>query len=149
MNKCLSVVFLVLCLLSVSRAGVSQPPDEYLRYEEFIRKVEGGEVVSVQLGEYSQITGTYKSGDVEKAFHSYHDDSHSDPLLLSLLREKEVSIQVAEEEEPYDSFGFFSLGIMFVIPLVTFIYAVRINSKVERLLRAQSENGSQSADSLP
>lgn len=128
-----------------SDAVIAQDPDAYMRYDEFISKVESGEVVSVQLGRFSQITGLYKNGGAEKPFRSYHEDPHSDPLLLALLKEKGVTIQLEKEEEPsiFGPLGIFSSLFMFGLPILTFLFVLSINSKINNLIRARGEGGAE------
>ena len=68
-------ILLLLALLSVVGfwAGrVEAAQLERLSYDEFLQKVQAGEVKSVSLGPLDYLEGVYSQGDAEKEFFSQH-----------------------------------------------------------------------------
>lgn len=137
----LGLLIVIVCALLTLGATPTPFGNVYLQYDEFIDKVRNGEVVSVELDEFSGISGILRSGDVETPFHTFHGDPPNDPLLQNLLSEHSVSVHVQEEQENplFGAFYGFAGFFLLILPILTFVYAVRIHSKVKRILKTQGE----------
>ena len=122
------------------RAEAAQP--ERLSYDEFLQKVQAGEVKSVSLGPLYYLEGAYSQGNAEKEFFSQRPfESGSDPLLTGLLKKHKVSVVLKEPPEPsfLDRLGPFQLSLavlVIVAALLVFvlIYVVRINNKINQVI---------------
>jgi ATP-dependent Zn protease len=152
MNTRVTKVTALLGLVLMFSLAATDPLDEYLRYEEFVEAVKSGQVVSVELDEFSQIDGVYTVGGAEQAFHTYHADPRDDPLLLGLLREKNVNIKLADERERGLYSNVFSGGFAFVgcltilVPILTLLCVLYINRKVSLVLDLVSANEAKEKD---
>jgi len=108
---------------------------DYLPYDKFIAEVEAGTVKTVSLDRFSRITGTYTVDGAERPFSSYGDTGSANDILLNrLLQQKNVAVTLEKQEErnPFWQSGLIGL-VMFVIPLITLLLVLRINSKLNRL----------------
>ncbi|MCX6899715.1 MAG: hypothetical protein NT105_13580 [Verrucomicrobia bacterium] len=142
-----AVVFMAVMVGNAATIDVATKPPppspeqgQYLSYETFINEVEAGLIKAVSLGEYS-MTGFKTIGGKEEPFKCFaRSGSSQDPLLLRLLKEKNVSISI--QPAPKHEFGvwqvlwvFLPIPIVLVVVVVVFVYLVRINRKIERLLK--------------
>ncbi len=136
--KAICSFYLAILLLLASSLTLSAADEDHLLYEEFIAQVEAGAVKSVTLDRYSQITGTYTVDGAERAFGSFgQTGSANDVLLVRLLKQHNVATTLEEQKarNPYFD-GLFGI-IWLLIPLVTLVLALRINSKVNRLAKQE------------
>lgn len=149
MKKQLAIAVVIMAVMMGNAATIevatkSPPPSpeqgQYLSYEAFINEVEAGLIKAVSLGEYT-MTGFKTVGGKEEPFTCYaRSGSSQDPLLLRLLKEKNVSISIPPPTK--HDFGvwqalwiFLPIPIVLVVVVVILIYLVRINRKIERLLK--------------
>jgi len=123
-------------LALLSSVATAAEPD-YLTYDKFIAEVEAGSVKSVSLDRLSQIVGTYTTDGAERPFRTYGDTgSANDILLTRLLKQKNVAVTLKDQKERsgfFDGPGMFAGLAMFLVPILTLIFAIRINSKLNRL----------------
>lgn len=125
--------------ICIGNALAEFDPDSYLRYEEFLDEVSAGNIISVDIDRYSQIKGKRRVGGEEKDFHAYGDVGNAnDPLLIKALRDAKVTVKITGEREPegYRFLGFFGL-LTFALPVLTFIYVLRIGAKLNQLIKEQ------------
>ena len=121
-------------LIAAFTATLVADDSDYLPYDKFIAEVESGSVKAVSLDRFSQIAGTYSVGGAERPFTSYGGTGSSNDVLLNrLLKQKGVAVTVKEQKER-SMFGESFIGfLMVVVPVVTLLLALRINSKLNRL----------------
>jgi ATP-dependent Zn protease len=108
---------------------------DYLTYTEFIEAVENGEVMKVQLNQFSKISGTYRSKEGNKQFECFGDTGSGNDLLLNrLLAQHGVATSINSEETPFPLMESIFLPIMFfVVPITTLVLVFRIHWKLKRL----------------
>jgi ATP-dependent Zn protease len=131
--RALLLLLSVYWLSSVSSGAVADA--EHWTYDKFIAEVESGSVKSVSLERFSQISGTYIVDGTERQFRSYADTgSANDILLTRLLKQKNVAVTLKEHKERTMFSEYLLMGVLlFLLPLVTLILAIRINEKLNRL----------------
>jgi ATP-dependent Zn protease len=129
--SCLIAFFLGL----LGSLGAAEEGD-YLTYHEFITEVEAGSVKSATLDRYSRINGTHVVNGVDRLFKTYGDvGTTNDILLTRLLNQKKVAITLNQKERSgfLDGAGMFSGLLIFLVPIITLVFAIKINSKLNRL----------------
>ncbi len=121
---------------------VTSAEPERLSYEDFIQKVQDGQVKSTSLGPLNFLEGTYVLGDVEKKFFTQHPrDSWDDPLLNKLLETHKVSV-VRKELPQAGAMELLAQNapvlLLLVVPSVllvfVIIYVLRINKKIDQVI---------------
>lgn len=106
-----------------------------LTYGKFIRWVQAGKITSVTCVQ-NTITGTFTDSDSTSEFSVYVSvEPANDPLLLDLLRKKNIPIEIKEfdpsEYNPYIGFG----GLLFIaLPVIMLVLLFHINKRVKKLL---------------
>ncbi len=130
----------LLLLLAVILMAVPVLADEgqYLTYDDFIRQVETGSILSVTLDSHSSITGELVVGDTTNTFHSYaRTGAANDPLLSRFLKEHGVAVSMDKESDFNPRLPFFS-GFLFVgVPVALLIFLVVITMKLNQILTNQ------------
>ena len=130
--------FLAVVGLWTGPAEAAQP--ERLSYEEFLQKVQDGEVKSVSLGPLYYLDGVYSQGEDEKEFFSQRPlEPLSDPLLTELLEKHKVSVvhkAQAESNSMEQWAQFIPFVLLLLVPsvllVVVIVYVVRINKKIDQ-----------------
>ena len=134
------LLFAALTVFALSASGVQAAEPEFLKYEDFLQKVQDGKVKSVSLGPFYYVEGKYAQGDREIEFFSHSPiDAASDPLLTKLLEEKQVTMVKAEPQEPSISSTEIMIARLLPLILVVFvvlvlIYVVKINNKINQVI---------------
>ena len=130
-----ALAFTVLTLALPAWGGDSK----YMTYDEFIRHVELGVVLSVEVDGYSSIRGVMADGEEERPFHSYtRTGGANDPLLMRLLNEHGVPVSLGTRDDR-DSMGMMMFsGLMFMgAPLIMLILLIVILVKLNHILATQ------------
>ena len=120
--------------------GAQTDEPEQLSYEDFLQKVEDGQVKSVSLKPFL-LEGIYSQEDTEVEFFcNYPIDAVSDPLLTKLLEEKQVAVTKPEPRK-FDVAQILQMApglLLLVVPsaLLVFviIYVVKINKKIDQAI---------------
>ena len=77
------LLFAVLTVFALSVSGVQAAEPQFLKYEDFLQKVQDGKVKSVTVGgwPFNQLAGNYAEGDTETEFFSQRPlQAANDPL---------------------------------------------------------------------
>ena len=135
-------LFTVLAVVSSSLGQTDADRSGPLKYQEFIEKLQAGQVRSVSLGPFARIEGTYLQGEAEVSFFTEHAlAAANDPLLSELLEQKGISVtrtpepQVDAAAKILQSLPFIILLFVPAILLVfVLIYVVRINNKIDQVV---------------
>lgn len=115
--------------------------DTYLTYAEFIRHAKSGRIQTVELTDYSSITGTMSSNDGMVPFKSYASTgSKQDPLLNDLLEEKNIAVSFAESRNDADSFSYFISFYGFSMMLVPWASLLLLILCFRRLGQIRKQN---------
>ena len=134
------LLFIVLTALLLAASAVQAAEPEFLKYEDFLQKVQDGKVKSVSLGPF-YVEGKYAQGDAEIEFFSHSPiDAASDPLLTKLLEQKQVTV-VKPEPRKFDTGqairmapGLLLLLVPSVLLVFVIIYVVKINRKIDQVI---------------
>lgn len=117
-----SFVFLFL-FMCASFALAKERSEEYLRYEELIKQIRLGNVKTINVGNYSTISGAYLSDGEEKLFLSRHEtDAANDPLLMDLLLDNNVKVNLGKESNKRSPAGIGLAYGLFIYGLVLCIF---------------------------
>jgi ATP-dependent Zn protease len=113
---------------------------QYLTYDEFIRRVDAGNIKEVRLAHptYSSVLGSEIVDGKERAFRCYHATGPSeDPLLIRLLKEKGVAVTIqTQKDERSPAVGAMISGFaMMVVPLVILVYVIVIQFQLRKLVK--------------
>lgn len=134
MNKtfCSFVMLVMGCIVAVAADGRQEPT--YVSYNQFIAELDSGAIKSVELDQYSQITGTRVLDGVESSFSCYADTgSSNDVLLLRLLHAKGVQVRLKPQDDRDRGPGFL-FGLSFtVLPLATLILVALCYRRLRKL----------------
>lgn len=125
--------------MCIGNAFAAYDPDSYLRYEEFLDEVSAGNIISIEMDRYSQINGKRRVSGEEKDFQCYGDVGNAnDPLLMKTLRDAKVIVKITGDREPESLrfMGFFGL-LTLALPVLTFLYVLRIGAKLNQLIKEQ------------
>lgn len=137
----LSVAILAVMGLLVARAGAVEQR-EYIRYDDFIARVEAGSVRSVSFGRYGEIHGSIRTAKGDQSFATrVEHDTAPDTLLTRFLTAHQVTIGPHyEEQNPFlerwwlfIGFGFIVSALGYAIPLATLWLIIRIGRRLARL----------------
>lgn len=140
-TKTIMAAFTAILLLTGAPLSAEEP--KYLTYDEFIRRLDAGNIKEVRLGEpnFGTILGKEIIGGKTSEFRCWHAGGASDdPLLIRLLKEKgvAVSIQTAKNDSsPFAGamiYGF----IMMLVPLVTLVLAILILCQLRKLAKEKA-----------
>ena len=132
--------FVALMTFAAVAFGAQAAEPEQVNYEDFLQKVEAGQVKSVTLEPFF-LEGIYSKGDAEIKFFCYYpSNAVGDPLLAKLLEEKQVTVTKPEPRN-FDNSQILRIApglLLLVIPsaLLVFviIYVVRINKKIDQAI---------------
>ncbi|MFZ2643831.1 MAG: ATP-dependent metallopeptidase FtsH/Yme1/Tma family protein [Verrucomicrobiia bacterium] len=130
-------------VLILTGAPVSAEEPQYLTYDEFIRRVDAGNIKEVRLGEpsYAAILGKEIIGGKTNEFRCWHAGGASDdPLLIRLLKEKgvTVSIQTTKDERGPFAGAMISGLTMMLVPLVTLVFVILIHLRLRKLAKEKA-----------
>ncbi len=131
---------IIVIMLVLSTTAVLGEDSKYLTYDEFIRKVDAGQVKTVTLDHLSRFHGTYLVDGEELPFHSYSDvGSASDPLLVRELKNKNIPIEISGRNQDPEIWKNTLPIMLFMwgIPLITLIFVIRISRKLSKIEKAQ------------
>jgi hypothetical protein len=116
---------------------------EYIRYDDFIARVEGGSVRSVSFGRYDDIEGSMRTAEGDQFFSTrVESGAASDTLLTRFLTAHQVTIGSRHEEKNPFLVGpwwlFMGLGVIlsalgYTIPLATLWLIIRMGRRLARL----------------
>ena len=134
------LLFVLLMIFAATAFATPTDQPKQLSYEEFLEKLEDGQVKSVTLEPFL-LEGTYSKGDAEvKFFCCYPIGSISDPLLAKLLEEEQVAITKPERRD-FDSAQILWIArglLLLVIPsallVLVIIYLVKMNKKIDQVV---------------
>lgn len=140
MRKTAVLAALIVVFSAVSAAQAAQP--QRLSYEDFLQKVQDGQVKSVALGPLHYVVGTYLQDDVETEFFSQRPlDAANDPLLNTLLETQQVSVVKQDPPKPstmeqlaQSAPGLLLLLVPSVLLVFVIIYVVKINNKIDQVV---------------
>ena len=129
-------IIAVLIILLLSSTPASGDDSDYLCYNEFIEMVENGRIVSVEVDQFSSIHGIYVKDREKIEFQTYSDTgSSNDPLLIRLLKKHDVSVAIKDKIESEISFPIFYSVISILLPIVTFIFIIFVNIKLNKIIK--------------
>ena len=138
------LLFAVLTVFALSVSGVQAAEPEFLKYEDFLQKVQDGKVKSVTVGgwPFSQLQGIYGEGDSETPFFSPRPlEAANDPLLLELLEKYQVSVVKREQPRPgvmellaMNIQGLLLLVVPSILLVFVIIYVIKINKKLDQVI---------------
>jgi ATP-dependent Zn protease len=135
MNNSLKIQILFIIFITLPSGLYAANEATYLSYNEFIDKVKNQDIVTVELNNFSQISGKYKQGDDEISFNTYQADPNEDPLLLELLRNNNSEITLLEEKEDLYPFHSFFSVLIFLLPIISFILTLLIYIKIRHITK--------------
>lgn len=105
-----------------------------ITYQQFIREVENGGVLSLYVAKFNEIRGNYRKDDARRSFVCVRPTSEAeDPLLLDLLHDHGVPVQLtgAASLDPIDVTV---VSVLMYLPQVlAFILAVVLLTRTARL----------------
>ena len=138
----LLLLFALLAVVALWAGLVEAAQPERLSYDEFLQKVQAGQVKSVSLGPLDYLEGVYSQGNAEKEFFSQRPlEPASDPLLTELLEKHKVSVvhKAQAESSSMDRLvQFVPFVLLLLVPSVllvfVLIYVVRINNKINQVV---------------
>jgi len=133
LSKLLKLCFIALIFFFITLPVLANEKI-YFSYDEFIEKVKNGNIISVELEEFSEIKGIYNNKH-NIAFHTYHEDPNNDILLLDLLRSKNIKIEIKKDENLNPLFQSIPGLTMLFIPILTLILIIYLNIKVNRIIK--------------
>ena len=135
------LLFAALTVFALSASGVQAAEPEFLKYEDFLQKLQDDKVKSVTVGSwpFNQLEGTYGEGDSETPFFSQRPlEAANDPLLLELLEKHQVSVVKREQPRPsvmemlaMNIQGLLLLVVPSILLVFVIIYVVKINHKID------------------
>ena len=132
-------ILLVLALLFSSTCFAEEPI--FYRYDELIRHIEAGNIESINIDNYSYISGNIRSTGNIKEFTCYGDTgSSNDPLLISLLKEHNIPFTLTEVSDSRHKIPTITGFVMFFVPLVTLILLIVLLFMVRRITVIQKNN---------
>jgi len=132
----------ILILLGILFAPSAFAKDsKYLSYDEFIRKVEFGEIQSVTLGEYSMIGGVMIDGETTRSIELFGDTgSSNDPLLLKYLKNHNVEIAIGEVPNERPIFSMLAGFLFMAFPIVILVLLIIVIKLLRRILAYLKDN---------
>ncbi len=136
------LLFAALTVFGLLACGVQAAEPEFLKYEDFLQKVQEDKVKSLTLGPLNYLEGTYVQGEVGTEFFTQHPlEPGNDPLLSKLLESHQVSVVKREPRQAgtMELIGFilqrqFTTVILAGLVVFVLIYVVKINNKIDRLV---------------
>jgi len=97
----------------------------YLIYEEFIKKVEAGEVKSVTIETVGSIKGVLTDQGKEYEFETYRSfNAADDPLLKRLLRQHNVGVTTEIRDYTGMLWDMFEISICWIPPVVLVVLVI-------------------------
>ena len=125
-------LFIITTIICNARISSSEEI-RYMSYGDFIEETRKGNIVSVEIEQFSKIEGIIKEGDSTIPFQTYHQDPNNDILLLDLLKTKGVAISIkGEEKERYNYLSFYSMYTL-LLPIAMLILLILINKRVKNI----------------
>lgn len=133
------LLFAFMVIFSTRSSAIAA--SDYLTYEEFIILLQQDKIKSVDIVG-ARINGIYVEDTREKEFSThYRRDASNDPLLMELLNEKGVEVSVKDEIGALKlmMLAILTSLLMVIVPIVILVFVLRINVKVNRLIKKETQ----------
>jgi len=136
------LIWLVIIISFLYNAQISSSEEvRQMSYGDFIEEIRKGNIVSVEVKQYSKIEGLLKEGDSTIPFRTYHEDPNNDKLLLGQLETKDEAVSLKGGEEARNRYEYFTFYRMYtlLLPIVMLIFLILIHKRVKNIERTTKE----------